>query len=628
MKNMLPVLIITGVLAVGIGFDVSAKVEISVEENISPEELLFMEIPEVFASSKRMQPVTEAASSVEIVTAEDIRQSGATNIADVLRSVPGIDVRETSASQHVIGIRGFCDTGHVLVTLNGNNVFMYHANHIFLDWIPVGLEEIDRIEIIKGPGAIFYGGNAFSGVINIVTKTPLQLEGSQINLVGGDYHTVRSNFIHARSVGDVDFSISGGYRGAKEYEAPKIEQEKKYYHVAYVAGKATYHLDEESSLTGAARYSEAKNVVSRVCNPDTTFVSLRYDRPDFWARAFYNNHQKNFWDKTYEVKDTNYEIECMQILRWGENTTALGGYAKKTAWKVEALEGDQAGNSEKHDVEDYALNLENEYRFSDRLFLVLGGRAEYYSLENWLGLGRGSIIYKPAEDQNIRFTIANGYYIPSLFQQTNDGTAYPFALGNRDLKEEKILSYELAYYASITRTIKLSAAIFYNEYRDLIDNTQSGPAENVANAYQHGGEVGLRFLITDWLTGFANYAYQHIHRTDFGDLPVDPRNKVNCGLLALWDRWSANVLFNYVDHYYEIYLTANPVFGRIADGPSLVKSYTTVDIRIGYDICADLELYTAVSNLFNDVHYESNSTGWLTSDRIGRLITAGVSYKF
>ena len=98
MKNMLPVLIITGVLAVGIGFDVSAKVEISVEENISPEELLFMEIPEVFASSKRMQPVTEAASSVEIVTAEDIRQSGATNIADVLRSVPGIDVRETSAS--------------------------------------------------------------------------------------------------------------------------------------------------------------------------------------------------------------------------------------------------------------------------------------------------------------------------------------------------------------------------------------------------------------------------------------------------------------------------------------------------------------------------------------------------
>jgi len=156
MKNMLPVLIITGVLAVGIGFDVSAKVEISVEENISPEELLFMEIPEVFASSKRMQPVTEAASSVEIVTAEDIRQSGATNIADVLRSVPGIDVRETSASQHVIGIRGFCDTGHVLVTLNGNNVFMYHANHIFLDWIPVGLEEIDRIEIIKGPGAIFY----------------------------------------------------------------------------------------------------------------------------------------------------------------------------------------------------------------------------------------------------------------------------------------------------------------------------------------------------------------------------------------------------------------------------------------------------------------------------------------
>ena len=233
MKKSLPVLVLSGILLTVFSSAVPA------EEEISAEELLFMEIPEVFASSKRLQPVTEAASSVEVITAEDIKQSGATNIADVLRSVPGVDVRATSASQHVIGIRGFCDTGHVLVTLNGNNVFMYHANHIFLDWIPVGLEEIDRIEIIKGPGAIFYGGNAFSGVINIVTKTPKQLEGSQINVVGGDYHTVRGNFIHARSVGDLDFSIAGGYRGAREWEAPKIEQEKKYYHVAYVAGEAT-----------------------------------------------------------------------------------------------------------------------------------------------------------------------------------------------------------------------------------------------------------------------------------------------------------------------------------------------------------------------------------------------------
>jgi len=146
MKKGILALAILGLLVVGSGVDTLAQEE---------EELLFMEIPVVFASSKRLQPITEAASNIEIITAEDIRESGATNIGDVLRSVAGIDVRESDAGQHVIGVRGFCDTGHLLVTLDGNNVFMYHANHIFLDWAPVDLEEVDHIEIIKGPGAIF-----------------------------------------------------------------------------------------------------------------------------------------------------------------------------------------------------------------------------------------------------------------------------------------------------------------------------------------------------------------------------------------------------------------------------------------------------------------------------------------
>lgn len=626
MKNGLAGLVTAVILAGGIGFEVFALEEVSGE--IAEEEFLFMEIPTVYAPSKRLQPLTESASSVSIVTAEDIKQSGATNIGDVLRSVAGVDVRETSASQHVIGIRGFCDTGHVLVTLDGNNVFMYHANHIFLDWAPLGLEEIDHIEIIKGPGAIFYGGNAFSGVINIVTKTPQQLKGGQLNAVVGDWQTVRSNFIYAGSYKELDFSLSGGYRQAKEWEKPKIEQQSDRFYVEYLSGRADYHIDIESALSLTARYSKAKHVISRVCNPDTLFVALRYDRPDFWVRTFYNHHQKNFWDHTYEVKDSNYEVEAMKIMRWGDNITTFGGYGKTTGWEVSALKEDLAGNKEQHSVWDCALNLENEYRVHDQFFVVLGGRAEYYSLLKWLGLGRLSFIYKPTENQNIRATVANGYYIPSLFQQTNNGTAYPFALGNRDLKEERITSYELSYFANLSRRVRLSAACFYNEYRDLIDNTQSGPTENVANAYQYGGEVGLDLTIFNWLTSFANYSYQHIHRTDFGDLPVDPRNKINLGLRARSGKWSANMLFHYVDRYYEIYLTANPVFGRIESGPSLVRSYNTVDLRVAYEPIDSLEIAVAASNLFKDRHYESNSDGWLPSDQVGRRLTASASYKF
>jgi len=196
----------------------------------------------------------------------------------------------------------------------------------------------------------------------------------------------------------------------------------------------------------------------------------------------------------------------------------------------------RAGDDEDHDIKDYALNLEDEYHINDQLILTLGARGEYHSKVDYLGLGRGSIIYKPSQKQAIRFTIASGYYIPSLFQNTNEGEAYPFALGNSSLEEEKILSYELSYYHKFSKRLSLNTSVFYNDYRDLIDNTQSGPMENVADAHQYGGEVEFDFTVTDWLTGFANYAYQTIDRDDFGHLNVDPEHKVNCGLRAKYHR--------------------------------------------------------------------------------------------
>ncbi len=628
MKKSLLVLAILGMLIVGIGVDALAQ------EERTEEELLFMEIPQVFASSKRLQPITEAASSMEIITAEDIKQSGATNVADVLRSVAGVDVRESDVAQHVIGVRGFCDTGHLLVTLDGNNVFMYHANHIFLDWAPVDLEEIDHIEIIKGPGAIFYGGNAFSGVINIITKTPQQLKGTQVNMVGGNWGTLRGNIFYAGSHKSLDYSISGGYRRAEEWEKPKLRGiEGENFRVGYFSGKAIYNLDEKSSLSLMARYSDAKNVISTVCNPKTTFIALRYDQPDFWVRLFYNNHEKTFWDHTYSVKDANYEFEFFRALRWGKNITSFGGFVKHTAWEVETLEepfatGPEIGSIETHDVKDGALNIENEYHFKDQLILTLGARGEHYTHLDYIGLGRGSIIYKPVENQSLRFTVASGYYIPSLFQHTNEGTAYPFAKGNYSLKEEKILSYELSYYTQLADRVKLKTAVFYNDYRDLIDNTQTGPTQNVADAYQKGGELDFDFILAGQLTGFVNYAYQTIHRTDYGDLEVDPENKFNLGLKAKLAKWSANTTFHYVDEYYEIYLTSNPVFGCVESGPSKVESYTTVDARIAYSPTDNLELSVAAYNLFRDKHRESNEAGWHTGDLIDRRITASLGLRF
>jgi len=593
---------------------------------MSIEEL--MEVPIVFASSKRLQPITEAASSVEIITAEDIRESGALTIADVLRNVAGVQIRQTSVSSHAVGVRGFADAQHVLITLNGNSAYLHHVNHTYLDLIPVALEEIERIEIVKGPGGVFYGGSAFSGVINIVTKTPEQLKGTQVTMVSGNYDTWRGSLLHGESYEDWDYSVGtdffeSDYMSSPRQLAPGAFMNKDTL-TGYGAGTVVYHLDDESSISADFRQRYTDDDITRHCtNVRNTYVTLRYDQPNFWIRGFYNKQFKNALKKYLSVDDENYELEIMRIFKWGKNITSIGGFAKRVNFKVQ----NNLGDKHKSDIEDQAIKFENEHHFSDKLILTIGGRAEHFSEVDWVSLGRGSIIYKPREDERIAFTIARGYYLPSLAQLYGWGAILPFAY-EPSLKEEKITSYELAYYGPVTKAIKLKAAGFYNDYRDLIPNDFTTALENSVDGYQHGVELGLDFVLADWLTGFANYTYQKIHRDDTGDMEVDPKNMVNFGLRAKKDKWSSSLTLHYVDKYYEIYDVANPALGRLA-APQKVNSYTTVDGRIAYRPQENLEFALTAFNLFKDEHYETNPTdGWINGDKVGRRIMASVSYKF
>ena len=593
---------------------------------MSLEEL--MEVPVVFASSKRLQPVTEAASSVEIITAEDIKQSGAINIADVLRNVAGIQVRESSVGSHAIGVRGFADAQHVLITLDGSSAYLHHVNHTYVDLIPVSLEEIERIEIVKGPGGVFYGGSAFSGVINIVTKSPKQLEGTQISMVGGNWHTTRGSVLHGGSYKSLDYSFGTGlfesdYMSSGRQLAPGLFMNEDTL-TGYGAGRVVYNLDDKSSISADIRQRYTDDDICRHCtNIRNTYVTLRYDRPNFWIRGFHNKQYKNALGRTINVDDTNHELEIMRVFKWGKNITSIGGFAKKIDFTVK----NNAGAKHTSDVEDYAIKAENEYHATDQIIFTLGGRVEYFSEVDWVGLGRGSIIYKPTDSGRLALTIASGYYLPSLAQLYGWGGILPFGF-DASLTEEKITSYELAYYGHPAKWIKLKSAIFYNDYRDLIPNDFTVAPKNGVDGHQRGLELGLDFVLAKWLTGFANYTYQTIHRSDTGSLEVDPKNMVNFGFRAYSGKWLSSLTFHYVDKFYEIYDAANPALGRLA-APQKVDPYITVDARIAYKASDNLEFALTAFNLFKDEHYESNPAGgWINADEVGRRIMASVTYRF
>ncbi len=204
----------------------------------------------------------------------------------------------------------------------------------------------------------------------------------------------------------------------------------------------------------------------------------------------------------------------------------MGGFARKVDFICESADERFTSN-----IEDYAIKAENEYHATDQFIFTIGGRIKYFSELEFIGSGRGCIIYKPTEEQRLSLTIGNGYYLPSLSQLYGWGDVMPFKF-NTSLREEKITSYELAYYGRLSRRIKSNAAIFYNDYRDLIGYDPSGNLINAVDAYQHGLELSADFFFTNWLTGFLNYTYQTINRADFANLELDPNSMINLGLRA------------------------------------------------------------------------------------------------
>ena len=175
---------------------------------------------EVVTASRYGQPPLDSPSTVTILTAQDIRMSGATNLPDVLRRVAGVDVMFLSGGQADISIRGFNRemSNKVLVLMDGREMYLEHLGAPIWGGFPIALEEIERVEVIRGPGSAVYGANAVMGVINIITRTPGEGD-NLVHLAGGSAGYGRATAVLTGQSGPAKYRASAGYDRAGRWSA-------------------------------------------------------------------------------------------------------------------------------------------------------------------------------------------------------------------------------------------------------------------------------------------------------------------------------------------------------------------------------------------------------------------------
>lgn len=612
------------------------------------EDLRFLQEETVSIAVLHEQPISEAPSNVYVITDDDIRHSGATDLPTVLRRVPGLEVIQMTSADFNVSVRGDNQlrANKLLVLIDGRSIYEDIQGEVFWKMIPVTLPEIKRIEVLKGPASAVYGFNAFDGVINIITKTPKEMKGAHAQFGGGEFGTITSAAIYAGNYKKLGYRLSMGRDQSNQWES----RSSLGFRVHKFNIQTQYDLSNVATLSVSGGLADSNRYDGPITSgltvqgePSQAYTKVEYNRPNFFLRAYWNRSsvpnmlQTNPLIASFvTVTDPNgssnqsrkwnsYNLSAQHSLEFGSTNRVTYGldYRHNT---VSSNFLDEFSREDR-----FGVYVQDEWQVTELLSATGGIRLDLHTEINPTYSPRFAVIYRLFPNHTLRGTIALAFRPPTIFETHTDSRTLPsnaVLTGSSGLSPEQIISYEISYQGWFFKhRLRARVDLFFNHISDLITSVVQPPGSNtstfvnVGEADIHGGEVGIEFWPLPWLSGFVNYSYQKIGQTLTGAVRRGgPDFKINTGLRGEWDNGlNTEVVLHYVSG--ESYPT-NVLFSFITPPVnSRVDSYALLNVRGGYRFWKDqLEVAVSVFNALNDKHREhplaeiigSRVMGWVT----------------
>ncbi len=636
----------------------------------SLEDLMNVEVTSV---SKKAEKLSRTAAAIYVVTQEDIRRSGALNIPDVLRTVPGLEVAQIDSNTWAISARGLNKqfANELLVLVDGRDVYSPTFGGVYWDVLDLPLEDIERIEVIRGPGGSIWGANAVNGVINIITKTAADTNGALVVEGGGN---VDQGFGTVQYGGDI--GKSWDYRSFAKYInigflPNSLGQDGgDSSHILRGGFRADGKVSARDSLMlEGDLYSGAEGnpsaTLPSVTSPSLVPLDLRVnvgggDILGIWHRTVssrsettlqvsYDAYQRE--DHLREHRHTA-DVAFQDHLTWGERQDLVWGLEYTDTWYnshgdlyVSLIPASLNHQTFSSFVQDQIAVVPN------RFYLTAGVKLEHndYTGFGWMPTVRA--LYAASEHHTLWAAYSRALVTPSSTftnSRVNFGSfLLPGGLpdlvslfGNPKFKDKSLNAFEFGYRAQVRDNLSLDFATYYHLYDHeptvevappFFETTPAPPHlvfplidGNLMHGEEHGLEIAATWEVTSRWTLSPAYDFARIHMhtyrtsTDFGSVLLTEGNDphVQAQLrshLNVWRDLGWNCSANFVDR-----LIAQRV-----------PSYTRLDTGFSWNSPKGVSLSVVGQNLLKSRHFEFIGVGdSVASNLIKRSLYAKLTWKF
>ena len=542
----------------------------------------FDDLPVVLSASRLSQPVNEAPAAVTVIDQDMIRASGFRDIPDLFRLVPGFTVAYTRDNTWGVGYHGLADafSRRMQVLIDGRSVYTAGFGEVPWSSLPLSIEDIERIEVVRGPNSATYGSNAFFGIINIITKDAAQVPGGHLSVQAGEQGMAGAMFRYGGGKDDLRYRLT-----LSDQRRDRFDTQPEKTTTRHMDLRVDYRLSPTEEMTttfalsrGDWRQGEVENedFIDPVRRLDmgTEHFQVKYrrvlDPENEWSLQFYHTRARKEDDFAvptpfglvpvdYGYTQWREDIEFQMISRATDQLRLVWG--AEARWEGVKSPG-YFYNQDARAGALYRLFGNAEWRFSPKWIANAGALVEHHYLSGFDVSPRLAVNFLPHADHAFRASITQAYRSPTFFEEDGDqrfftvnGDSVDRVFAPSDnLQPERILSREIGYIGHV-RPLKLQVDVrlFDDQIRQMVGPFDIGDdlgavfpklfqSINEHSVDIRGADVQLRWTPQNWLNLILSYAWVDIDEEKKDISLSAPKNNFSAlGVVKLAEGWEASV---------------------------------------------------------------------------------------